>query len=118
MLSACDVESESSSPAGTASSSFLCCLEGGLRLSLIAAQTFPLCFALQHCSTDGGNLPLCAPQDNPPVNCTVSDWSDWTPACTDCTQTRTRTITVQPQYGGKPCPELLQTRVVFTTVSG
>jgi hypothetical protein len=60
-------------------------------------------------------------QDVPctPVNCSVSDWSSWTPACTDCTQIRTRTINVQPQYGGLPCPtDLLQTRVMFTTVSG
>lgn len=45
-----------------------------------------------------------------PVDCQVSDWSDWGPCSKQCgggTQTQTRTITVQPRNGGKECPSLL-----------
>ena len=45
-----------------------------------------------------------------PVDCQVSDWSDWGPCSKQCgggTQTQTRTITVQSRNGGKECPSLL-----------
>lgn len=48
-----------------------------------------------------------------PINCQVSDW-EWGDCQGDCdktgSQTGTRTITVQPQYGGQNCPELETTR--------
>jgi hypothetical protein len=44
-----------------------------------------------------------------PVNCVVSDWSDWS-ACVNGSQTRTKTILVPPKNGGNPCPPLTETR--------
>ncbi|DAZ96645.1 TPA: hypothetical protein N0F65_005824 [Lagenidium giganteum] len=59
-----------------------------------------------------------------PVNCALSSWSDWS----DCAKTsdqwtskRTRTITVQPQYGGTKCDKLEDQQVckaVDCAVSG
>jgi hypothetical protein len=52
------------------------------------------------------NAPACSPLD-----CVVSDWSPLS-ACdavgcgTTGKQTQTRTVTTQPQYGGKACPSL------------
>jgi uncharacterized repeat protein (TIGR01451 family) len=46
---------------------------------------------------------------NKPVDCQVSEWSAWW-SCTNGTQTRTRTVTVQPQNGGKACPASSETK--------
>ncbi|KNC79826.1 hypothetical protein SARC_07797 [Sphaeroforma arctica JP610] len=46
------------------------------------------------------------------VNCEVSEWTDYTPCsttCDDSIQTRNRTVAVEPESGGQPCPELSQT---------
>ena len=40
-----------------------------------------------------------------PVDCVVSMWSAWS-ECADGQQTRTRTITTQPAYGGKSCGQV------------
>lgn len=51
----------------------------------------------------------------PPVNCVVSDWSQWTTCSKSCgggTQTRNRTIEVPAANGGTACPtEMSQTQV-------
>ena len=55
--------------------------------------------------------PECAP-----VNCETSAWSDWGPPASQCgreyNQTRTRSITRQPQNNGTACGELVERRVV------
>ena len=59
------------------------------------------CPALEEC--EACNLPPC------PVNCEVSAWSDWSSCSVPCgggTQSRKRTVIVQPQFGGALCPEL------------
>lgn len=48
-----------------------------------------------------------------PINCEVGQFSDFTPCTKNCgtgTQTRTRSITVQPANGGEPCPNLTETQ--------
>ena len=48
-----------------------------------------------------------------PVNCEVSNWSEWTKCSSECgggTQTRSRRITTQPINGGNACPILSETR--------
>ena len=48
-----------------------------------------------------------------PVNCEVSNWSNWSNCNKDCgegTETRKRTVTQYPEYNGKSCPELTETR--------
>lgn len=58
------------------------------------------------------------PDTLPPVNCVVSDWSEWTggewSACQNGSQTRqethTRTIVTPPANGGSACPALTETR--------
>lgn len=45
----------------------------------------------------------------PPVNCVVSDWSEWSD-CVNGAQTRTRTILVSPENGGTSCPVLSEVR--------
>jgi len=57
-------------------------------------------------STDEGGI--CDP-----INCEVSDWSDWSDCTVECgigSQTRTRTIITPAQNGGAVCPELEETR--------
>jgi hypothetical protein len=52
-----------------------------------------------------------------PVDCVVSDWSSWgtcSAACGGGDQTRTRTITTQPSYGGAACPDLTETQACNT----
>ena len=43
-----------------------------------------------------------------PVDCVVSGWSAWS-ACDKGQQTRTRTITTEPAYGGKTCEWVVNT---------
>ncbi|XP_059486112.1 thrombospondin type-1 domain-containing protein 7B-like isoform X2 [Neocloeon triangulifer] len=56
---------------------------------------------------------LCGIQT--PQDCIVSDWSDWDGRCPDgcgiMNETRTRTVLVAPSNAGKPCPELMETRL-------
>jgi len=50
---------------------------------------------------------------NCPVHCDVSGWSSWSAcsaACGGGSQRQTRTITVQPAYGGNACPTLVNTQ--------
>ena len=48
------------------------------------------------------------------VNCQVSEWTNWGPPALQCgrhyQQTRTRSITRQPEHGGTACPELVERR--------
>lgn len=48
------------------------------------------------------------------IDCEVSDWSDWSPWIDNGdgteTRTRTRTIIVQPENGGTPCPPLSESQ--------
>jgi hypothetical protein len=50
-----------------------------------------------------------------PVDCVVSEWSDWS-ACSGGIQTRTRTIITPASGGGIPCPVLEETRTCETPV--
>jgi len=48
-----------------------------------------------------------------PIDCVVGAWGEWSNCTRDCgggEQNRNRTIVVQPQYGGKECPPLVETR--------
>jgi len=55
------------------------------------------------CGGDAGGDP------NAPVDCQVSEWSDFGP-CINGQQTRTRSVVTQPRNGGAPCPALTETR--------
>ncbi|CAB3372223.1 Hypothetical predicted protein [Cloeon dipterum] len=56
---------------------------------------------------------LCGVQS--PQDCITSGWSDWQGNCSDgcgiLNETRTRTVLVAPSNGGKPCPELTESRL-------
>ena len=61
---------------------------------------------VQECNTQG-----C------PVDCVVSDWSDWSECTATCgggTQFRTRTVLVEPANGGAACPVLVEQRACNT----
>ena len=48
-----------------------------------------------------------------PVNCEVSNWSKWSDCSKDCgegTETRRRAVTRYPEYNGRSCPRLSETR--------
>jgi len=52
-------------------------------------------------------------QDTSPVDCQVGDWSGWSGCSANCgggTQSRSRPIRVQPQFGGAACPETSQSQ--------
>lgn len=51
----------------------------------------------------------CCDGEPLPVNCVVSDWSEWS-SCVDGVETRTRTIITAPSNGGTACPPLVETR--------
>lgn len=46
---------------------------------------------------------------NVPIDCVLSDWSDWS-ECSGGLQTSTKTIITPPQFGGKPCGPTIKTR--------
>jgi hypothetical protein len=45
----------------------------------------------------------------PSQDCKVGDWSDWVCDRTTGIKTRTRSVTQNPLYGGRPCPPLNET---------
>jgi hypothetical protein len=49
------------------------------------------------------------PVDPEPIDCVVSDWSDWS-ECVEGVQTRTRTVITPASGGGIECPELSESR--------
>jgi hypothetical protein len=56
-----------------------------------------------------------------PINCEVSGWSGWSGCTKNCgggQQTRTRSITKQPQYGGQSCPSTSETQSCNTQDCG
>jgi hypothetical protein len=75
--------------------------------------------AIQFCAKEGTVLRVpdntsvitllgnCQPPQ--PVNCVVSDWSDWS-ECVEGSQTRTRTVITPASNGGTACPVLSETR--------
>lgn len=52
-------------------------------------------------------LPSCPSLQ--PVNCVVSEWSDWS-TCTNGSQSRTRTVITPASNGGTACPVLTESR--------
>jgi hypothetical protein len=54
-----------------------------------------------------------------PVDCVVSEWSNWSACSVNCgggTQQRTRSILTQARNNGISCPELIQTKACNTEV--
>lgn len=47
-----------------------------------------------------------------PIDCEVSNWGAWSTCSESCngTQSRVRTVTQNPQFGGEACPDLIETR--------
>jgi hypothetical protein len=46
---------------------------------------------------------------NVPIDCVLSEWSDWS-ECEGGLQTSTKTIITPPQFGGQPCGPTIKTR--------
>jgi thrombospondin type 1 repeat protein len=63
---------------------------------------------------DLGETQPCNTQACPkPIDCVVSDWTDWSKCSKDCgggTQQRTRKVSTPAQNGGAGCPDLSETR--------
>ena len=64
--------------------------------------------------------PVSTPTTEIPINCAVSDWSNWSVCSANCgggTQERTRSIITQSKgNGSKSCPELKETKACNTDV--
>lgn len=80
--------------------------EGGLQTRTRTIVTAPA-FGGNPCGATIETRDCQEPQ--PPIDCLVSDWSDWGP-CENGSQTRTRTILVSPENGGESCPVLTEVR--------
>jgi Spondin-like TSP1 domain len=68
------------------------------------------------CPTELSQTRSCNTQPCP-INCAVSDWSSFGACSATCgggTQTHTRTVTTQPQYGGTACPVLTESQACNT----
>merc|ERR1719238_618297 len=65
----------------------------------------PVCFSyMPGTTTCPPGTTLCGP-----VNCEVSEWSKWSKCSANCgggSQTRSRSVTVEPTNGGMACPHL------------
>jgi len=56
-----------------------------------------------------------------PINCKVSNWSEWSRCSKNCnggTNIRGRSIVVPPQFGGKECPALFESKECNTEKCG
>lgn len=45
------------------------------------------------------------------IDCAMSDWTEWSECNKSCGKghtIRTRAVTMEPQFGGDPCPETIQ----------
>ena len=52
-------------------------------------------------------------QDTQPVDCVMNDWGGWSGCSANCgggTMSRSRTVRVQPQFGGASCPATTETQ--------
>lgn len=70
-------------------------------------------FSKKDTSTPNSTPPSTPPQVLSPVDCKVSEWSDWGACSKECgggTQSRTRTVTTPAANGGTPCPTLSDTQ--------
>lgn len=47
----------------------------------------------------------------PPIDCKLSEWGEWTKQRRYGVQARTRTVLVEPAYGGRPCDRLREERI-------
>ncbi|XP_044749130.1 spondin-1-like [Coccinella septempunctata] len=73
----------------------------------------------QHVTTSPTTLETTVPTEptkleDEPVDCVMSDWSQWSPCSFNCgdsaVQQRTRSIRIYPKNGGKPCGSRLDER--------
>lgn len=80
-----------------------------------------VCESHDECFTSfcAGNSCEYAPVE--PVDCEVSEWSDWSACSVECgggTQTRTRTIVTDAWCGGEACPDLSESQACNTQACG
>lgn len=59
------------------------------------------------------DLPLLYTRNDTPVDCVLSDWSDWSACNTSCGEgysAQYRRVLVEPKNGGRPCQRRLKRR--------
>lgn len=105
---------ESADTSGTAPAS-VPVVEVAPEVPTVGNKNVPVVEVVPEVSATGDEVPMSLEyRGDVPVDCQVSEWSNWLVDCERMRKSRTRTITRMPQYGGLQCPVLSEDQAVVS----